>query len=186
MELRMRTLAALLAVLTGAAAGRAAEAEDAEAPAAAPEEYPVRITRVQADASGQAYSVQLEADGLPEALRGKASFAMVIGESEGGAILRAQRGVQPPRPMTHDLLASTITALGGKLERVTITKLERGTYHAEVLVARGEEKVALDARPSDSMALAVRADAPIFVRAGVLEAAGEDPAAPAAPEPRYL
>jgi len=159
------------------------EAEKAEG------ECRVRIAEVEAVGDGESYRVRLEAEGAPEALRAKASFTMFIGENEGRAILRAQRGVRPPRPMTHDLLAAAVRTLGGTVERVTVTKVEEGTFHAEIRVARGGETLAIDARPSDSMALALLAGAPVFVRTGVLREAGRDPELPelpAAPEPPYL
>jgi bifunctional DNase/RNase len=92
-----------------------------------------------------------------------------IGHPEATAILIAVEGVEPPRPMTHDLLLSTIVAGGWQVERVEITRLEEGTFYA-ALVLRGEDRtVAIDARPSDSVALAVRAGCPIFVAEDVMD-----------------
>jgi bifunctional DNase/RNase len=94
-----------------------------------------------------------------------------IGHAEAMAILLRLQGVEPPRPLTHDLFRSAIEALGFALERVEITRLEESTFFA-ALVLRGEERrLALDARPSDSMALAVRTGSPIFVADDVWEAA---------------
>jgi bifunctional DNase/RNase len=95
-----------------------------------------------------------------------------IGHPEATAILIAIERIVPPRPMTHDLLLSAITAAGLVLERVEITRLEEGTFFA-ALVLRGEERtIALDARPSDSIALAVRAGCPVLVADDVLDQAG--------------
>lgn len=94
-----------------------------------------------------------------------------IGHPEATAILLALQGVEPPRPMTHDLLTGIVQATGFIVERVEITRLEEGTFFA-ALILRGEERtIAIDARPSDSIALAVRTGSPIFVAEDVLEAA---------------
>lgn len=94
-----------------------------------------------------------------------------IGHAEAMAILLRMQEVEPPRPLTHDLLRHTVESLGFLVERVEITRLEESTFFAAI-VMRGEEKrVALDARPSDSMALAVRTGAPIYVADDVWESA---------------
>ena len=94
-----------------------------------------------------------------------------IGHPEATAILLALEGVEPPRPMTHDLMKSMLEALDSYVERVEITRVEEGTFYA-ALILRGEERTrVVDARPSDSIALAVRMGAPIFVAEEVLEAA---------------
>jgi bifunctional DNase/RNase len=98
-----------------------------------------------------------------------------IGQPEATAILLAGQGVQPPRPLTHDLMLGVITALGCVVERVEITRLEEGTFFA-ALILRGEERtVAVDARPSDSLALAVRSGCPVFVDEEVMRVAGVIP-----------
>lgn len=91
-----------------------------------------------------------------------------IGHTEATAILLAIQGVEPPRPMTHDLIAGMLEAVEYRVERVEITRLEEGTFFA-ALVMRGEERtIAIDARPSDSIAIAVRTGSPIFVSEEVL------------------
>lgn len=95
-----------------------------------------------------------------------------IGHNEATAILLKLQHVEPPRPLTHDLLYSMLGELGFRIGRVEITRLEDATFYAAIIL-RGEEKTtAIDARPSDSLALAVRADAPIFVAEQVMEEAG--------------
>jgi bifunctional DNase/RNase len=95
-----------------------------------------------------------------------------IGHPEATAILIAMEGIVPPRPMTHDLILSALTAGGLVLERVEITRLEEGTFFA-ALVLRGEERtIAVDARPSDSFALAVRVGCRVLVAEDVLNEAG--------------
>ncbi len=74
--------------------------------------------------------------------------------------------------MTHDLLCSTISCLGASIERVVVSKLHESTFYARIHLQKEDgEEVALDARPSDAIALALRTDTPIFVRRSVLEAA---------------
>ncbi|MFA5346020.1 MAG: bifunctional nuclease family protein [Candidatus Omnitrophota bacterium] len=101
---------------------------------------------------------------------GERVLPIVIGLVEASAIKLKLSGFQPPRPLTHDLLHSTIGDLGAKIERIVINKLEENTFHAKMVLktASGEEKV-IDARPSDSIALAVRAHAPIFVEDSIIK-----------------
>lgn len=95
-----------------------------------------------------------------------------IGHPEATAILLAIEGVEMPRPMTHDLLGDVVGALDAVVERVEITRVDEGTFFA-ALYLRGEERTrVVDARPSDSIALAVRVGAPIFVAEEVLNTAG--------------
>lgn len=95
-----------------------------------------------------------------------------IGHNEAAAILLKLQRVEPPRPMTHDLLFNTLTDLGFRLERVEITRLENATFYATLILHGGDKSVVVDARPSDSIALAVRAEAPILVADAVLDEAG--------------
>lgn len=101
---------------------------------------------------------------------GERVLPIVIGLVEASAIKLKLSGFQPPRPMTHDLLHATIGDLGAKIEKIIIDKLEENTFHAKVVLntASGEEKI-VDARPSDSIALAVRAHAPIFVEDSIIK-----------------
>ena len=94
---------------------------------------------------------------------------IIIGISEVTAIKMKVSGIQPPRPLTHDLLRNTIIQLGAKLLRIVVNKLEFNTFFATLVVQTKEGALAeIDARPSDSIALALRADAPIFVSEDVL------------------
>lgn len=106
-----------------------------------------------------------------------------IGIPEAGAIACVLQGQQLPRPMTHDLLATTVRALGARMERVDVRAVEEGTFMADLwlLDSHGRE-VCLDCRPSDAIALAVRTGAPIRVAAAVLEAAQPLHPEEAAPE----
>lgn len=92
-----------------------------------------------------------------------------IGQTEATAIALEQQGVVPARPLTHDLIKDIVAALGQTLREVRIVDLQEGTFYAE-LVFKGDIKVS--ARPSDSVAVALRVGAPIFVEEAVLEEAG--------------
>ena len=101
---------------------------------------------------------------------GERVLPIVIGLVEASAIKLKLSGFQPPRPLTHDLLHAAIGNLDATIERIVIDKLEENTFHAKVVLkaASGQEKV-IDARPSDSIALAVRAHAPIFVEDDIIK-----------------
>lgn len=96
---------------------------------------------------------------------------IVIGPFEAQAIAMQIRGEQFERPLTHDLFANALTVLGHRLTRIEVTRLEEGTFYAVLLVQTGDAITKLDARPSDAIAIALRADAPIFVAESVLEEA---------------
>ena len=100
---------------------------------------------------------------------GNRFLPIIIGISEVTAIKMKISGIQPPRPLTHDLLRDTITQLGATLQRIVITKLEFNTFFAKLIIQTKEGGLhEVDARPSDSIAIALRADAPIFVAEDVL------------------
>lgn len=101
---------------------------------------------------------------------GSRILPIVIGLNEASAIKLKISGFQPPRPLTHDLLHSTIENLEASIDKVIIDKLEDNTFHAKLVIKTksGDTKV-IDARPSDSIALAVRAHAPIFVEDEVVK-----------------
>lgn len=85
-----------------------------------------------------------------------------IGPGEASAIAMELAGMKFSRPLTHDLAASLIKGLGGVLKRVLITRVQENTYYAELVIQRGEEVFSIDARPSDSIAIALRANARLF------------------------
>jgi bifunctional DNase/RNase len=92
-----------------------------------------------------------------------------VGVFEANAIATQLEKIDSPRPMTHDLLNNVISGLDAKIERVVITDLQDNTFFAIIhLVSKGSP-LTIDARPSDAMALALRADVPIFVEAVVLD-----------------
>ncbi len=92
-----------------------------------------------------------------------------VGVFEANAIAMQLEKILSPRPMTHDLLCSTIEQLGGSIERIVITDLRDATFYAILHLDLKGKKFEVDARPSDAMALALRCDAPIFVEESVLE-----------------
>lgn len=100
-----------------------------------------------------------------------------IGPAEASAIAMEMQGLKPPRPMTHDLLKAVISGLGASMRRVHISAIKDKTYFAELWLARDDHLFQLDARPSDSIALALRMNAPIFTEVDLLELGQEDPTA---------
>ena len=101
---------------------------------------------------------------------GERLLPIVIGLSEASAIKLKIGGFNPPRPLTHDLLHSMIKNLEANLEKIIIDRLEENTFFAKLVIKTGSGKTKMiDARPSDSIALAVRAAVPIFVDESVLK-----------------
>jgi bifunctional DNase/RNase len=116
--------------------------------------------------SGGAYALVLgEVDG-------NRRLPIIIGAFEAQAIALELEKIQPPRPMTHDLLKQLFDALGADVTDIVISDLREGTFFAKVRYVFNDSEGELDARPSDAVALAVRTDAPIFVVSTVLEEAG--------------
>jgi bifunctional DNase/RNase len=109
---------------------------------------------------------------------GETVVPIFIGLVEAAAIARAERGVRPPRPLTHELLTDLLAASGGTLVQVVIDDLRDGIYYASVqLRVSGDRLVWVDARPSDALALAVRHTVPIRLGPTVI-ASAPDPDAP--------
>jgi bifunctional DNase/RNase len=101
---------------------------------------------------------------------GSRVLPIVIGLNEASAIKLKISGFNPPRPLTHDLIYSIIHDLEASVEKVIIDKLEDNTFHAKIIIktASGITKT-IDARPSDSIALAVRSHAPILVEDEIIK-----------------
>lgn len=104
-------------------------------------------------------------------LDGERVLPIWIGPGEASAIAMQMAEMQFARPLTHDLLVSVLKGLGGKVQRVLITRVEKGTYFAELIVQRNGHVFSLDARPSDSIAVALRVDARIYAQDALLEPA---------------
>jgi hypothetical protein len=96
-----------------------------------------------------------------------------VGVFEANAIALQIENVQTPRPMTHDLLKSMIDHLEARVERIVVCALKENTFYATIhlSVARGGGSIAVDARPSDAIALALRTSSPIFVEEAVIQSA---------------
>jgi bifunctional DNase/RNase len=92
-----------------------------------------------------------------------------IGPSEASAIATHLAGIPVTRPFTHDLLVSVLGGLGGAVNKAVITRVFEGTYYAELIVRRNGETIAIDARPSDSIAVALRTDARIYADETLME-----------------
>ena len=108
---------------------------------------------------------------------GESVLPIFVGLFEANAIAQQLDGSLSPRPMTHDLLGNLIDALHGRVDRVVITDLRDNTFFAIIHLESHGEKFAIDARPSDAMALALRLKVPIFVEDAVLarsSASGEE------------
>jgi len=100
---------------------------------------------------------------------GNRVLPIVIGLSEASAIKLKISGFIPPRPLTHDLLHSLIENLDATIDKIIIDKLEENTFHAKIVLKTTSNSLkVIDARPSDSIALAVRAHAPIFVEDDII------------------
>ncbi len=92
-----------------------------------------------------------------------------IGHPEAAAILMKLQGASTPRPMTHDLLTEILGQLDAQVTRITVTELRENTFYAQVTVQMDGQEIEVDSRPSDAIALAIRADAPIFAADQVIE-----------------
>jgi bifunctional DNase/RNase len=99
-------------------------------------------------------------------------FIIYVDQSVGAAIMMFMRSTPKPRPQTHDLIADVLLALGAKVERVIINDFSEGVYYARLIISAENELherkiVELDARPSDSMAMAIQQHAPIYITRNV-------------------
>ncbi len=92
-----------------------------------------------------------------------------IGPGEASAIAMELAGIKFSRPLTHDLFTAVVRGLGGELVRVVITKVIDNTYYASLIFSRNGEMISIDSRPSDSIALALRSEAPVFADDELLE-----------------
>src|SRR3984957_12581595 len=106
-------------------------------------------------------------------VEGERMFPIVIGFCEANSIDRRVKGQPTPRPLTHDLLASTIELLGGELQDIFISELRDHTYFAKLRIRHEGELIEVDSRPSDAIAVAVTVDVPIYVSEDVLNEVGQ-------------
>ena len=105
---------------------------------------------------------------------GQRYLPIFIGPPEATAIVYALQGMETPRPMTHDLFKTVLDELSMVLHQVVITRLEEGTFYAEIELVRDDGSLRISSRPSDAIALAVRYEQPIpiFVAEEVIDEAG--------------
>ena len=101
-------------------------------------------------------------------------LTIYIGGPEASAIHTALEGTQPPRPLTHDLSVLLIDALAAKLDRVIVTEIRNETYFAELVLRTAAGEVGVSGRPSDAVALALRAEAGIFASMELLDEVGRE------------
>ena len=129
--------------------------------------------------------IQVDIVGLSTSPSSGGAYALVLGEIEGNrrlpiiigafeaqAIALELENIQPPRPMTHDLLRDLFETVGAEILDVVIDELREGTFYAKIRFVHTGDESQLDARPSDAVAVAVRVGAPIYVAPSVLEEAG--------------
>jgi bifunctional DNase/RNase len=122
----------------------------------------VSVSRLGLDGSTNSYVVILKER------EGERILPIWIGQPEAESILLEMNGVRKERPLTHDLCKSLIVGLGAELARVHITKVEDRTYYAELHLVRGQEVFQIDARPSDSIAIALRTGSSVFAEDALL------------------
>ena len=104
-----------------------------------------------------------------EELQGKRLLPIWIGITEGQAIAIRFSGIVLPRPLTHDLLLAAIQQLGYEVKKIVVSDIKENTFYARVYASNGKTTVQLDSRPSDAIAIAVRAGCPILVHESVFE-----------------
>jgi bifunctional DNase/RNase len=129
----------------------------------------VRVLGVALDTEGQ-HIILLKPVG-EEPATGRV-LPIWVGEQEATSTLMALGGDTPPRPLSHDLMKTLLDTVGAHVERVQVTRIDEGVFYAEITLTTASGSFVLDARPSDSVALALRAEAPLFVADDVLEEAG--------------
>ena len=106
---------------------------------------------------------------LLKTIEGNRFLPIWIGHAEAAAILMKLQNAATPRPMTHDLVTDILGELGAKVTQVAVTELRENTFYAQLTIQQDGSEVEIDSRPSDAIALAVRADAPIFVADEVID-----------------
>ncbi len=102
---------------------------------------------------------------------GESVLPIWVGIFEANAIALQMEKIQTPRPMTHDLLKSLLSSIGASLEKIVITDLKDNTFYALLHLQHGGQALTVDSRPSDAIAIALRAEAPIYVDSTVIEKA---------------
>jgi bifunctional DNase/RNase len=125
-------------------------------------------------AAGNAREDGVDSVGGPEAPLEGETLPIFIGFEEARSIVRGMDADDIGRPMTHDLTLDIVEELGGRVDRVAVSRLEEGTFFANLWLNTPRDDVTVDARPSDSLALAARTNAPLAVARSVWEDGAED------------
>ena len=128
----------------------------------------VTVAKLGLDSSTNSYVVILQEKG------GQRMLPIWIGQPEAESIVMQMHSIKRERPLTHDLCKSLIIGLGATLRRVQITRVQKNTYFAELHLQHGTSAVQIDARPSDSIAIALRLAAPIFAPEALLTPVAEE------------
>ena len=130
----------------------------------------ISVRSVRLDRLSGTPVVSLREDDLP-----RRQFEIFIGGPEAASIKSALDGETTPRPLTHDLYVHTIERLGLEIVRVVLTHVTDGTYFADVIVRTNDGEVVISSRPSDALAIALRASCPMYASDDLLEMVGEVP-----------
>jgi bifunctional DNase/RNase len=109
---------------------------------------------------------------LLKEMSGSRFLPIWVGAVEATAIAFSQQGIQPPRPLTHDLMKDLLEQLHATLTAVHLTELRDGVFYASLLLANGDEELVISARPSDAIALALRTQSAIFATEALMDEAG--------------
>jgi len=173
---RFERLAVLLIVAAGLLGARERGATTPAPSATGPQE--VSVAGLLVDERTHALTVVLQGK------RDKRSFAMVIGPAEATGIAFPLQNMTPPRPLTHDLFLTLFGRLRVTVTKAVITDIRDNIYYATLYLSANGATMELDSRPSDAIALAIRAKAPMFADDRVFEKAEQAPGAPPGTGPR--
>ncbi|HYB90188.1 MAG TPA: bifunctional nuclease domain-containing protein [Candidatus Binataceae bacterium] len=156
-------LLTLAAIFAACACGRTRpSSEISPVSVAGANEVKVEVAKIGFDEAAGAHVILLKEQYKDRVL------PILVGEGEAQAIMLVMHGIKPPRPLTHDLLRSVIEQTGNRIDRIEITEVRDEVYFAKIYLDQG--RYAIDSRPSDAIALAVGAGAPIFVATSLLQA----------------
>ena len=128
----------------------------------------MKVQGLMFDPSQNAYIVIMRTEESQEVL------PIWIGRSEANAIGLAVEGIFPPRPLTHDLISNIMDKFNAKIISVVLTDLKDATYYSKIHLSFNDSELTLDARPSDAIALALRSNAPIFAKDGIMTRSTEE------------
>jgi hypothetical protein len=174
---RLRRFSGLVVVVALGVLLAGARNPGEEGPRPGPSAQEVTVVGVFSDPRGQ-HGVLLEGK------RDRRRLLMVIGAAEATAIAVPLENITPPRPLTHDLFLTLFGRLKVSVTKVVITDLRNNTYYATVYLTAGGHAMELDSRPSDAIAIAIRAKVPVFAEQRVFEKSERLPGGPVAPGER--